>query len=99
LDTLGIEAEPHAADQKITSLKLTFGQTYILKARVEDTPDGKRYSYKIWNKKDAEPTAWTLIRDTPGKSAGKKALDHGSFLLVLHRVDATFGNITIHPAH
>ncbi|MEM7112267.1 MAG: hypothetical protein AAF614_07535 [Chloroflexota bacterium] len=69
---------------------IEFGQTYWFKARVETTAVGHLYRYKAWPDGEAEPADWMLYRMT-----NKLNLAHGSFLLVAHHVDATFGDLLV----
>jgi uncharacterized repeat protein (TIGR02543 family) len=68
---------------------------YIFKMRVETELDGDSlYSFKVWEASDPEPSTWDLTgygNDIDPDEA------HGSMLLVAHRTDASFGDVTIVP--
>jgi hypothetical protein len=75
--------------------QLVLETEYIFKMRVETEPAGDSlYSFKVWEASEAEPTGWEL-------SGYGNDLDpdeaHGSILLVAHRTDASFGDVTISP--
>jgi hypothetical protein len=73
-------------------------KTYLFKLKAETVTQGGRYSFKVWEQGRPEP-AWNSssftnivnIVDSSGDLA------EGSVMLVAHRVDATFGNITVCP--
>jgi uncharacterized repeat protein (TIGR02543 family) len=67
---------------------------YIFKIRVETLPGGSFYSFKVWEASDPEPSAWDL--SGYGSDADPDEA-HGSVLLVAHRTDASFGDVTITP--
>ncbi len=70
-----------------------FEVPYVFKLRVESTPgEGGLYRLKVWPQSEAEPAEWRLVYQS-----GASNLDHGSFLLLSHHVDATFGNVTVTP--
>ncbi len=75
-----------------SGFQLTFGITYIFKYRVETIPGGSRYSLKVWEAGQQEPSEWLLIGEE-----GTEDLSSGSLLLVAHHFDASFGDITITP--
>ena len=76
-----------------TSKQLESGASYIFKMRIATNPDqGSAYSSKVWKAGQPEPSAWDL--------AGQEGTDdpqNGSFLLLAHNVDATFGDVTVYP--
>ncbi len=68
---------------------------YIFKMRVETEAGGQSlYSFKVWEASESEPAGWDL-------SGYGNDLDpdeaHGSLMLVAHRTDASFGDVTITP--
>lgn len=73
-------------------------QTYLMKLKVETVSQGSRYSYKVWQQGQPEPS-WNSLQfsNIVNVVDTSDALDSGSVLLVAHRVDATFGNVTICP--
>jgi hypothetical protein len=74
--------------------KLNFGVRYLFKMRVESLPEGgSRYSLKVWPEGEVEPLSWDLmpINNSPADPG------RGSFLLVAHHVDASFGNLSVTP--
>ena len=90
---LRIIAGPSHSPTHIIDLPLEMGKTYRLKARVQTTPAGNLYTLKVWEDgSKPEPEDWTLR-----KLARRPNLDQGSFLLVAHHVDMTFGSITVVP--
>jgi regulation of enolase protein 1 (concanavalin A-like superfamily) len=66
---------------------------YILKLRVESRPGQTSiYHLKMWEDGTPEPIGWQL------SAAGEQGeLSQGSALLVAHKVDATFGNVSVVP--
>jgi uncharacterized repeat protein (TIGR02543 family) len=93
LAILGNENYLIARDDSGRQLELEVPYTFEI--RVETKPDGRSYySFKVWEVDDAEPATWDL------SGYGKNAYDyegHGSLLLVAHRTDASFGDITVTP--
>lgn len=90
-DRLILDARPPYKSPKITTLQLEMDKTYWFKARVETTTAGSLYRFKVWEDGiAAEPSIWTLRKLTTNLN-----LAQGSFLLVAHHVDATFGNVTV----
>jgi uncharacterized repeat protein (TIGR02543 family) len=77
------------------SVTLNLGTRYNLKMRVETVPGvGGLFSVKVWEDGQAEPSAWNLT--------GQQSLSdpqNGSFLLVAHHVDMTFGDVTVVPVN
>ena len=67
------------------------GITYYFKATVKTLSTGYRYELKIWEASQSENAAVFLYR----KTMPLDDLAAGSVLLVAHRVDVTFGNVTI----
>jgi hypothetical protein len=66
---------------------------YIFKMRVESVAgQGGLYSLKVWEDGQLEPSAWNLIYQ-----AGSSNLANGSFMLLAHHVDASFGDVTVTP--
>jgi hypothetical protein len=79
----------------LTAMRLTIGETYIFKMRVQtDTGGAHRYWLKVWPAGGTEPVGWTVAGTAP---AGDQPLSQGSLLLVAHHVDASFGDITVQP--
>jgi hypothetical protein len=74
---------------------LDFGVPYIFKMRAE-TESGPRsyYRFKVWEAGDPEPSEWDL--SGYGNDIDVDEL-HGSVVLVAHRTDASFGNVTVTP--
>jgi hypothetical protein len=67
---------------------------YIFKMRVETLPGGSFYSFKVWEASEPEPSDWYLSGYGNGIDPDEA---HGSVLLVAHRADASFGDVTITP--
>lgn len=90
-DELLLIANPPGKSPKITTLQLEMDKTYWFKARVETITEGSFYRFKVWEDGiESEPSSWTLRKLTTNLN-----LTQGSFLLVAHHVDATFGNVTV----
>jgi hypothetical protein len=68
---------------------------YIFKMRAE-TKAGPRsfYRFKVWEAGDPEPSSWDLAGY--GYDIDEDEL-HGSVVLVAHRADASFGDVTVTP--
>jgi hypothetical protein len=76
-----------------TSKRLESGVSYIFKMRIATNPgQGSVYSFKVWRAGQSEPSAWDLT----GQAATSDP-QSGSFLLLAHHVDATFGDVTAYP--
>ncbi len=69
---------------------LTAGTLYWLKARVQTDSQGSWYRAKVWADVDPEPAAWDLTGEQPTFSDP----GHGSFMLVAHQADISFGSVT-----
>lgn len=85
----------HYETEKEYDVNLDPGGTYFFKMRVETkSPDqGGYYSFKVWNAEQHEPTSWIFQKqDEPPNQPL-----NGSILLVAHRLDASFGDVTILP--
>jgi len=66
---------------------------YMFKMRVESVAgQGGLYNLKVWEDGQPEPSAWNLTYQ-----ADSSNLDHGSFMLLAHHVDASFGDVTVTP--
>ena len=90
-DRLLLDARPPSKSQRTTTLQLEMDKTYWFKARVETLTEGSLYRFKVWeDEAESEPLNWTLRNITTSLN-----LTQGSFLLVAHHVDATFGNVTV----
>lgn len=79
--------------QDSSGRKLAFGVPYVFKMRVETiVGQGHRYCLKVWEAQDPEPASWDLeaVEELTDPSSG-------SFLLIAHHVDATFGNLSAVP--
>lgn len=87
-------------DTDVREQKFSFvsGKTYIFKLRAETVAQGGRYSLKVWEQGQPEP-AWNSSQFGNIYNVVDSAGDlmQGSILLVAHRADATFGNVTICP--
>jgi uncharacterized repeat protein (TIGR02543 family) len=94
LGSLSIETNPPGGSSATTSRQLLAGHTYWMRARVQTGANSNNtYLLKVWeNGVETEPASWTLQR-----ASGSGNLSNGSFLLVAHYVDATFGNISVTP--
>jgi hypothetical protein len=85
-----IVAAPHATVGS-NAIRPALGERYRFRARVETAGDTTRYRFKIWQARAREPDEWTLATQRTG------APERGSFLLVAHHVDATFGDLSVKP--
>jgi hypothetical protein len=75
--------------------KLAYGVPYVFKMRVETVPgQGGLYSLKVWEEGQPEPSGWDLTTQE-----GLSDPQNGSFLLLAHHVDASFGDVTATPSH
>ncbi len=72
------------------SVQLAFGTPYIFKMRVTGTLG--EYKLKVWEQGQPEPAAWNMTAQDDSRD-----LASGSVLLVAHKVDASFGDVTIRP--
>lgn len=76
---------------------ITLGKIYWMKMRSETLPDTEeshgvtRYKWKMWEGTDSEPADW----DWETTQTSKHALRRGGAVLLAHRADATFGNVSI----
>jgi hypothetical protein len=76
-------------------MPILFDQKYLFKFRVETLPNGTHeYRLKVWLEANAEPADWDLVH-----TANSTELDKGSFMLIAHHVDATFGNVQLNSLH
>jgi hypothetical protein len=75
------------------SVELVFDTCYNFKMRVETVPgQGGFYGFKVWQDGQVEPSEWNLTGQQ-----GLSDPQSGSFLLVAHHVDVTFGDVTVVP--
>lgn len=83
--------EGHILAEEINGRSLVPGTTYVFKIRVETVPgQGSLYTLKVWEQVDTEPDGWDLMGQA---DIGDPS--NGSFLLLAHLVDATFGDVTV----
>lgn len=79
--------------QDTSGRKLNFGVRYIFKMRVETVQgQGTFYGLKVWQDGQSEPSGWDISGYEPASD-----LASGSFLLLAHHVEATFGNVSVTP--
>jgi uncharacterized repeat protein (TIGR02543 family) len=80
------------------SFNFNFGRTYMFKMRAETVSGGGRYSLKVWEQGKPEPS-WndSAFSSIVNRVDTDNDLVRGSVLLVAHRADATFGDVTICP--
>jgi hypothetical protein len=72
---------------------LKLGTRYMLKMRVETKAGlGGYYRLKVWEASQPEPANW----DASGQE-GLEDPQKGSFCLLAHRADVTFGDVTVTP--
>jgi len=76
-----------------SDVQLDVGTRYNFKMRVETMlGQGGVYSLKVWEDGHPEPAEWDLYAQDDVSD-----LQSGSLLLVAHRVDASFGDVTVTP--
>jgi hypothetical protein len=81
------------ANQQDTTVTIDIGVPYFWKFRVETIESvGPLYSLKLWAHDQDEPANWNLQ-----KQNGLWDELNGSLVLILHHVDAAFGNLTVVP--
>jgi hypothetical protein len=74
--------------------ELMRNRCYIFKISAPNSTGepGGTYRFKVWPADQPEPESWLLTaRD------GADDLERGSLLLIAHKVDDTFGNVTVAP--
>ena len=75
---------------------LNFGISYIWKMRVQTIAgEGSLYSFKLWENGQSEPQEWQMTGLVDLTSMDY--LESGSFLLIAHHVDGTFGDVDVIP--
>ncbi|MEO1064752.1 MAG: hypothetical protein AAFZ07_25320 [Actinomycetota bacterium] len=85
LELLGNEGSPTQREDMV----LTYGTTYLMRARVETVAGGTLYQVKVWEEGQTEPTDWTVeITETSGPASG-------SVVLISHHFEARFGEVQI----
>jgi uncharacterized repeat protein (TIGR02543 family) len=80
----------------VQNFAFQYGTTYLFKLRAETVPTGGKYSLKVWVKGQPEPP-WNTSSNLVGVVDSNGDLPTGSILLVAHRADALFGDVTICP--
>jgi hypothetical protein len=77
------------------SRTLDFDVSYIWKMRVQTIDsEGSLYSFKLWDdSQEPEPQEWQMAGMVDLES--EDYLASGSFLVIAHHVDATFGDVTV----
>lgn len=75
------------------------GKVYHMRMRAVTLPDEGRegvtkYSWKIWNDGDPEPSAW----DWEVEQKSEHALRKGGVVLLAHHVDVSFGDVRVEEA-
>ncbi|QDT63860.1 Ig-like domain-containing protein [Calycomorphotria hydatis] len=86
------DAAGWAAVRDTSGFRLQEGVTYIFKASVQTTAAGHVYRFTVWEKGETELNGHTISTTRP-----LSEFANGSILLVSHKLDATFGNITVTP--
>ena len=71
--------------------KLAYSVPYLFKMRVETISGQGDYGLKVWEEGQPEPSAWDLTVQ------GVSGPQYGSFLLLAHHVDASFGDVVVIP--
>ena len=70
---------------------LTYGATYVFKARAQTVAGGTDYKFKAWLQGTEEPGQWHVeILEPDGPASG-------SVLLLAHHLDVAFGDVIITP--
>lgn len=76
-----------------SGFRLELETTYMWRFRVQTVPGvGGLYQLRVWEAGQPEPTSWNITRQ-----ATMADQQNGSFLLVAHHVDASFGDVTVAP--
>ena len=84
-----IDWEVNRASQEVTPLVV--GEKYMLKSYSKPLNNGmSQFNVKFWKQSEGEPIAWNMHADVPTRD--------GSVLLVAHKADVTFGNVSIKQA-
>lgn len=95
--TAGLERVGAGIEDNNVDVTPVIGATYMMKAQVKDSPacGGQGYyQFKVWLLGDPEPSGWNHAGcETTGE--GHQPLTSGSFLLLAHHVDASFGPVTV----
>jgi uncharacterized repeat protein (TIGR02543 family) len=88
----------NATDPVTQGFSFSYNTTYLFKLRAETVAQGGRYSLKVWRQGQPEPD-WTSSQFSKIVNLvdSNNDLLNGSMLLVAHRADATFGNVTVCP--
>lgn len=78
------------------TVAITPGRVYHMRARAVTLPDEgsegvTRYSWRLWNDGDPEPSAW----DWEVVQRSEHALRKGGLVLLAHHVDVSFGDVTV----
>ena len=89
---LRLFATPPTGSVPTDNVDFGIGGKYWFRVRAVTNASGTLYSVKAWLDGQPEPPNWLLT-----KQADKTNLDHGSFILVAHHVDVTFGNVSVTP--
>jgi hypothetical protein len=76
----------------LSGKKLQLGETYYFKMRVDSQAGGTFYGLRVWGVAEEEPVDWDLTFLDAAEDAPQ-----GSFLLLAHHVDATFGPVLVVP--
>lgn len=96
LDALALRT--NSTEGLTQNFNFQLGQTYMFKLRAETEGSQGIYSFKIWQRGQSEPDwsspAFSNIVNVPDPTDARL---NGSILLVAHRVDATFGDVTVCP--
>jgi hypothetical protein len=74
------------------SISIAPNVQYWMKVGVDTSPSSASYYLKIWQDGTQEPTQWDIIHTDLADP-----VINGSMMLIAHRVDASFGNVTINP--
>ena len=74
------------------SSPLPIGVLYNFKMRVKSSTGGT-YSFKAWPNGSSEPASWLLS----GSTGNSSDPTHGSFALLAHHVDVSFGEVDVSP--
>lgn len=94
----GLALRLDGRDPIVQPYTLAMNVTYIFKVRAETVKGEGRYSFKVWQQGQPEPD-WNSSAFSSLVNVVDDGDDllQGSMLLVAHRADATFGNVTINP--
>jgi len=98
LDALAVRLDEVSSNIRTQDFNFQLNRTYMFKLRAQNISGQGVYSFKIWERGQAEPSwnssSFSNIVNVVDETDTRL---NGSILLVAHRADATVGNVTICP--